>query len=162
MARTGVVNTIDLGWLGILNELKKAQDSYVKVGFQQGSVTKNQRKGVRKQVAGLSMPEIAAQNEFGTKFIPARPFMSTALDMNLNMINNFIARQYSLILRGKTTTDKALGLIGQMMTGLIQKRIRQIVLPPNSPRTIAIKGSSKPLIDFGQMIQSVSYVVVNR
>ena len=158
----GAVKTIDLGWLGILNELKKAQDSYVKVGFQQGSVTKTQRKGKRTQVANLSMPQIAAQNEFGTKYIPARPFMRTAVDLNLNMINNYIERQYKLILDGKTTTDKALGLIGQMMTGLIQKRIRQIVLPPNSARTIAIKGSSKPLIDFGQMIQSVTYAVVNR
>lgn len=162
MARTDVVKSIDLGWLGILDELKKAQESYVKVGFQQGSETKTQRKGMRTQVPGLSMPQIAAQNEFGTKYIPARPFMSTAVDLNLNMINNYISKQYELILAGKTTTNKALGLIGQMMTGLIQKRIRQIVLPPNSPRTIAIKGSSKPLIDFGQMIQSVSYVVVNK
>lgn len=150
----------DLGWLGILDELGKAQTAYVKVGFQIGSETKNQRKGARKKKAGQSMPEIAAQNEYGTRIIPARPFMSTAVDMNLRTINGYIQKQYGLILIGKSTVDKSLGLIGQLMTGLIQKRIRQIVYPPNAPSTIARKGSSKPLIDFGQMVQSVRYVVV--
>lgn len=152
----------DLGWLGILEQLGKAETAYVKVGFQFGSVTKSQRKGTRKKKPGLSMPEIAAQNEYGTSRIPARPFMSTAVDANRGTINGYIKKQYGLILDGKTTVNKALGLIGQLMTGLIQKRIRQIVYPPNAPSTIARKGSSKPLIDFGQMVQSVRYVVVDR
>ena len=152
----------DLGWLGILNELSKAESAYVKVGFQYGSQTKNQRKGARRKKAGQSMPEIAAQNEYGTKIIPARPFMSTAVDSNRGIINAYIRKQYERVLDGKSTVNKSLGLIGQLMTGLIQKRIRQIVYPPNAPSTIARKGSSKPLIDFGQMIQSVRYVVVDR
>lgn len=152
----------DLGWLGILDQLAKAESSYVKAGFQVGSQTKNQRKGTRRKKGNQSMPEIAAQNEYGTKTIPARPFMSTAVDMNRAVINDYIEKQYKAILDGRATTDKALGLIGQLMTGLIQKRIRQIVYPPNAPSTIARKGSSKPLIDFGQMIQSVRYQVVNR
>jgi hypothetical protein len=41
----------------------------------------------------------------------------------------------------------------------VQKKIRQITIPPNSPRTIAEKKSSKPLIDFGQMVQSVTFKV---
>lgn len=152
----------DLGWLGILNELGKAESAYVKVGFQVGSQTKNQRKGARKKKGGQSMPEIAAQNEYGTRIIPARPFMSTAVDANRGQINDYIKKQYGRILDGKSTVNKSLGLIGQLMTGLIQKRIRFITYPPNAPSTIARKGSSKPLIDFGQMIQSVRYVVVDR
>lgn len=159
MAKNVTYTTVDLGWLAILDQLALAEKAYVKVGFQMGSVTKNQRKGVRRQKAGQSMPEIAAKNEYGAPGVPARPFMSTAVDMNISLINDYIARQYDLLLKGKSTVDKSLGLIGQLMTGLIQKRIRAIVYPPNSPRTIAIKGSSKPLIDFGQMIQSVRYVV---
>lgn len=160
MNKSGVtLREIDLGFEEILEQVKLAEKSFVKVGFQVGSVTKTQRKGSRKQKPNLSMPEIAAANEFGTKHIPARPFMSTAVDLNLTSINKYIERQWGLILIGKSDVEQSLGLIGQYMTGLIQKRIRQIVLPPNSPTTIAIKKSSKPLIDFGQMVQSVRYIV---
>ena len=154
------VKSVDLGWIQILDQLAEAEKSYVKVGFQVGSQTKTQKKGTREKKGGKSMPQIAAENEYGTKYIKPRPFMSTALDMNLPLIHGYIEKQYDLILRGKSTAYKSLGLIGQLMTGLIQKRIRQIVIPANSDRTIAIKKSSKPLIDFGQMIQSVRYVVV--
>lgn len=152
----------DLGWLGILDQLNDAESSYVKVGFQVGSQTKTQKKGTRRKKSGKSMPEIAAENEYGSKHVKPRPFMSTAVDMNLPLINGYIEKQYGLIIDGKTTTNRALGMIGQLMTGLIQKRIRQIVTPANSPKWIAIKKSSKPLIDFGQMIQSVRYLVVDR
>ncbi|MGH2612652.1 MAG: hypothetical protein ACRDFB_06330, partial [Rhabdochlamydiaceae bacterium] len=74
--------------------------------------------------------------------------------------NKAIQGEYNKILDGKSTTERSLGLIGQLMTKLIVQKIRAIVSPPNSPRTIAIKKSSKPLIDFGQMVQSVRYKVV--
>ena len=106
------------------------------------------------------MPEIAAANEFGTETIPARPFMSTSFDENRQRIYNLTQREYGRILDGKTNVAKSLGIIGLFMVGLIQKKIRAIQFPPNSPRTIAIKKSSKPLIDFGQMIQSVREKVV--
>lgn len=161
MARKdAVVKDIDLGWKEIEKQLEYAAKSYVLVGFQEGSKTKTQVKGDRKKEGGLSMPEIAAENEFGTKKIPARPFMSTSFDENKSKIHSFIRKEYSKILEGKQTTQKALGLMGIAMIGLIQKKIRQIVYPPNSPYTISKKGSSKPLIDFGQMIQSVREKVV--
>jgi len=161
MARAGAaVRDTDLGWNEIQEQLEYAAKSYVLVGFQEGSKTKVQIKGDRTKEGGLSMPEIAASNEFGTKTIPARPFMSTAFDDNRLKIYNFIQSEYDKVLLGKQTTEKALGRIGISMVGLVQKKIRQIIYPPNAPSTIKAKGSSKPLIDFGQMIQSVREKVV--
>jgi hypothetical protein len=160
MARAVV--DVDLGWNEIQEQLEYAAKSYVQVGFQEDSKTKTQLKGTRRKQGGLSMPEIAASNEFGTDKIPARPFMSTSFDENRNAIYAFIQKNYEKILDGKQTTEKALGLVGIAMVGLIQKKIRQIVYPPNAPSTIKIKGSSKPLIDYGQMIQSVREKVVLR
>lgn len=143
-----------------LEEIEKLSKSYVKIGFQEGSVTKSQSKGKRRKLAGKSMPQIAAENEFGTNHIPARPFMSTSFDENRAKINQAVASEYDKILEGTSTVKKSLGLLGLLGVDLIQQKIRAIRYPPNSPRTIAIKKSSKPLIDFGQMISTVTYKTV--
>jgi len=143
-----------------INEIEKFSESYVKIGFQEGSVTKSQVKGKRRKEGGKSMPQIAAENEFGTRTTPARPFMRTSFDENREKINRIIASEYDKIIEGNSTVKKSLNLIGLFGVDLIQQKIRSIHYPPNSPRTIAIKKSFKPLIDFGQMVQSVRHKVV--
>lgn len=157
--RAGVVD-MDMGFQAVVAEINKMNGSYVKVGFQEGEVTKSQTKGQRSKKAGLSMPEIAAQNEFGTDRIPARPFMRSAVDMNRAKLDKAISGEYDKIVAGESTVKKSLNLIGLFMTGLIQKQIRATYYPPNAKSTIEMKKSSHPLIDFGQMIQSVRHVVV--
>lgn len=159
MSRTAVVD-VDLGMEDIEKELGKLNGSYVLVGFQEGSVTKSQTKDGRKKKAGLSMPEIAAANEFGTNDIPARPFMRTSYDENKQRIDKAIQGEYVKITRGKSTVKRSLTALGVFMVDQIKMKIRSIHTPPNSPSTIAKKKSSKPLIDFGQMIQSVHAKVV--
>ncbi|PWU04925.1 MAG: hypothetical protein C5B43_03995 [Verrucomicrobia bacterium] len=143
-----------------LKKIESLENSYVLVGFQEGSVTKSQVKNGRRKKAGKSMAQIAAENEFGTKTIPQRSFMRTSFDENIQNIQNAISNEYTKVLDGTSTIKKSLNLIGLFGVDLIQQKIRQIRQPPNSPRTIAIKKSSKPLIDFGQMIQSVRHKVV--
>ena len=159
MSRTRVAD-VDLGLEEIERELAKLNGSYVLVGFQEGSVTKSQTKDGRKKKAGLSMPEIAAANEFGTNTIPARPFMRTSYDENKQRIDKAIQGEYVKITQGKSTVKRSLTALGVFMVDQIKMKIRAIQTPPNSPRTIAKKKSSKPLIDFGQMIQSVHSKVV--
>jgi len=144
----------------ITKELALLQDSYVLVGFQEGSVTHAQNKDQRTKKPGLSMPEIAAANEFGTDDIPARPFMRTSYDDNKAQIDRVITKEYDKIVDGQSTVKRSLGLIGLFMVDLIQQKIRAITTPPNAPSTIKKKKSSKPLIDFGQMISAVTSKVV--
>lgn len=158
--KRAVVKDIDLGFDEIQKQVALLDGSYVLVGFQEGTKTNLQTKGQRKKKAGFSMAEIAAANEFGTKSIPARPFMATSFDENRAKINKAIQGEYAKILDGKSTTERSLGLIGLLGAKFIVQKIRAITTPPNSPRTIAIKKSSKPLIDFGQMVQSVRHKVV--
>ena len=161
-----VVTDTDLGASSILAEIEKARNSYVIVGFPAGTKTinqvqTNQKTGKqRTKKAGLSMPEIAAANEFGTRTIPARPFMRTSYDENIQTINRAIEGEYNKIVAGTSTVELSLNKIGVYMVGLIKTKIRAIHQPENSPRTRAIKGSSKPLIDFGQMIGAVQYKVI--
>jgi hypothetical protein len=157
--RTVRVVDKDLGYAAIMAEIARFRKAKVLIGFQETTVTHTQTKGTRIKPAGLSMAQIAAQNEFGTDKIPQRSFMRTSFDENLNRIQALIYREYSKVTAGKTIANKALGIVGTFVADLMRKKIRQITTPPNSPRTIAIKKSSKPLIDFGQMVASITYVV---
>lgn len=65
-----------------ISEIEKLSESFVLVGFQLGDVTKSQIKNGRRKEAGKVMAQIAAENEFGTKTIPARSFMRTSFDEN--------------------------------------------------------------------------------
>jgi len=157
--RTALVVDRDLGYRDIVREVERFQRSEILIGFQEGTITHVQTKGDRAKTGGLSMPQIAAENEFGTQRIPERSFMRTSFDENVTRIQALIRREYEQVVDGNKTEANALGLVGLYVVGLIQQKIRQITQPPNSPTTIAIKKSSKPLIDFGQMVGSVTYVV---
>jgi hypothetical protein len=140
----------------IIKEVELANNSFVSVGFQDDVMTHAQNKQGRKKKAGLSIAQIAAQNEYGTEHIPARSFMRTSFDENFTKINKLISLEYNKIVKGESTTKKSLGLIGLYMNKLIVNKIRSIYYPPNAPSTIKEKKSSKPLIDFGQMVASVT------
>lgn len=161
MARPVVVD-IDLGYNAIMKEIEELSKVSLLVGIQEGAKTQAQSKNGRKQKPGLSVAEYAAKNEFGTREIPQRSFMRTAFDENINKIEEVAADQYGKIIDGDIAIKQGLGIIGQVITAMIQRKIQAIVFPPNSPRTIAIKGSSKPLIDFGQMVKSVTYAIRTR
>jgi len=146
----GKTEIIDLGWDQIIQETKLADRSYTKVGLQEGTTADD--------LSDLVM--VGAVNEFGTKRIPARPFIRTTYDDNRGMLFELIDRQYDRILRGRATAKMALERIGEWLEGKTKKKIVDIQAPPNAPSTIAKKGSSNPLIDTSQMRQSIRHVEV--
>lgn len=102
---------------------------------------------------------IAAANEFGTKNIPARPYIRGAIDANESDIME-LAKQYSgEIIDGTTSRFEALSLMGQFIEGLVKAHMVELQSPPNAPSTIKKKGSENPLIDKGHLIGSIRYVV---
>ncbi len=158
MARSAVVVVdTDLGFNKIMADLLSLDRYEVLTGIQQGSKTTGKISNRRHQPVGLDIAQYAAQNEFGTREIPQRSFMRTAVDENLALITSYASQQLGLVIDGAETPRIAFNRIGLLMTNLIQKKIGQITFPPNSARTIAEKGSSKPLIDFGSMIAAVRY-----
>lgn len=160
-----VVKDKDLGFNAIIEEIEKLGKSNVKIGFFANEKTVSQVKTnsnsgeKRIKKAGESIAQIAIYNEFGTDKIPARPFMSTTYAENYAKVNRIVGKEYDKIIEGKSTVYKSLSALGVYYEGLVKQKIRQIRLPPNAPSTIKAKGSSKPLIDFGQMIAAVTYEV---
>lgn len=158
MARSVVTDT-DTGFTKAIQKLLSSQKKQILIGVQEGSKTHLQVKKDRKQPAGVSVAQYAAENEFGTKKIPQRSFMRSTFDEKINDIEKVIFEQFGLAIDDKITIQQAYDQVGLDVTGMIQEKIVAIRTPPNSAKTIELKGSSNPLIDFGQMIASIRHVV---
>lgn len=89
--------------------------------------------------------------------IPERSFLRTGHDQNVDRIINQTERALGQVLAGKMTIDDMLDLYGQQMATAIKKYIRDLQSPPNHPYTVEQKGSSNPLVDTGQLIESIEW-----
>ena len=108
----------------------------------------------------LTVASIAFQNEFGTKKIPARPFIRSTL---FEKHKDIIAMQKKLMIRivdGDIGVEKALGVVGKFMAAAISQKIITIKTPPNADWTLEQKyPKTNPLVDTGQLESSITYVV---
>ena len=108
----------------------------------------------------------AIWNHYGTSGggfggpIPARPFLFNAVRSNKNKYLRAMKVSAKKIFRDETSVKNVLEKLGIVAQGDVQKEITSLSSPPNSPVTIARKGSSNPLIDTGEMRQRTTYEVV--
>lgn len=101
--------------------------------------------------------QVAFWQEFGTKRTPARPFMRTAIEQNSP---EWAPRMAQIAKAVKYDTKKILTNMGIMISEQIRTSLNDWTSPPNSPRTIAIKGFDKPLQDTAHMKRSIDYAVL--
>lgn len=137
-------------WDLLLKNVKVSKKSYTKVGYQR----KDQKK---EKESDVLVVDVAIANEFGTNKIPARSFIRTYFEGNKNKLAKLGMALYMDVIIGKKTPKLALGQLGEYTKAGIQKKIDEIIYPPNAPETIAKKKSSKPLIDTGQLRASVTH-----
>lgn len=93
--------------------------------------------------------------------IPARPFMKFAMEIWEREFPKILERLTPAYLRGTYSVDDVLKTLGERARNAVQKAIREGDYAPLSPRTIAAKGSSTPLIDNGTMVYSVTFEIRN-
>ena len=136
----------------VFDELKRrlvGADKAVNVGVPEGP----------KETDGTPVAMIAAVHEYGSpaQGIPERPFLRVAIQKNrlkyvrLNRIN------LVKMLRGQMDVEQALGQLGEIAKGDVVTEIRNGNFAPLKDATIRRKGSSRPLIDTGQMVQSMHW-----
>lgn len=141
-------------WLeAVLKQRKKLTNKVVAVGFPKGTDS-----------AGLSYPDgtallnVAAWNNFGTRHIPRRDFMSAGSKL-MNAKTAPIAKRFMKdINSGKINPSTVLDNMGIVAAGQLQLAIRDLTDPPNAPSTIARKGSANPLVDSGLLVGAVTWV----
>ena len=101
-----------------------------------------------------SVGEIAAKHELGLG-VPERSWLRGWIDENARLIDQTLNSVGKKGLGGREALHKALLQAGLVFEGGIKTRISNGISPPNSPSTIARKGSSTPLIDTGQLRSSI-------
>lgn len=131
-------------------EIEKLKRLQVRVGYQRGKTKEKETEA--------DLVDIAAWNEFGTKNIPARPFMRMSVDDNKETINKMCQSQVKRLKDGAAAED-ILNQFGVMQKGLIQKKISDGDFEPNADSTVKRKNSSRPLVDTGVMRNSVNFII---
>lgn len=144
------------GWFERAMGLFRKSLPVVKAGFPNGSASAD---NIRK----------AIWNEFGTRGgrsgggwggpVPERAFMRTAVHANRKKYQEAMRKSAAKILSGETNLNVVLNKLGLLVQDDIQGQILKNMPPPNSPVTIAMKGSSRTLIDKGEMKNAVTYKV---
>lgn len=91
--------------------------------------------------------------------IPPRPFMAFAAEIWDREFPKILKRYFPDVLLGRMPVDGLFAVIGERARNAVQKAIREGKYAPLSPKTIAAKGSSVPLIDTGRMVDSVTFEI---
>lgn len=106
----------------------------------------------------ITMSSLAAIHELGLG-VPKRAFIEPSLKANRKKYLAYAGRQITPIIRGRQSMDAAWQGLGVMAVADVQKYMVTATFTPLAPSTIARKGSSKPLVDTGQMRQAITYRV---
>lgn len=164
------IRDVDRGWERIkkLIETEAAKDSYVKVGYLDDG-----GKGSVPRTPDLTLAQIGAIMEFGSedKIIPARPHIRPTFDKKRDELAGDAARLLRMVLDGKMTVSRALGILGAKLATEIKKTVTTgpPIPPPNAPSTLkrkqaltrpGSKGSVRTLIDTGRLIVSIVWAVI--
>lgn len=109
---------------------------------------------------GLSNATIAAAHEFGVPgHIPERSFLRTTVGENKDKITGLLVRELKADISQGNFSGRAFAIVGEKLSGEVKRRIQSGINPELDPKTVARKGSSKPLIDTGNLLQSITYEV---
>jgi len=102
-----------------------------------------------------TLVEVAAENEFGTDIIPARPWLRTSVDRHKADWVKSMRKIASLAVLGKgNLIEQGWRIFGVTAVSQVQETLLTYPWKPNSARTIERKGSDQPLVDTGQLVQS--------
>ena len=91
--------------------------------------------------------------------IPARPFMKFAAEIWAREYPKLLKAYIPRVLNGSMTVDGFLSAMGERTRDAIKKAIETGDYVPLSPKTIARKGSDRPLIDTGRMLNAVTFEI---
>lgn len=131
-------------------KLEKA--AQVRIGMLEGST---------EALSDIPTATVATWMEWGTQsdkgeLIPPRPFFRTMIAEHSGEWGDQLAK---VLVHNNYDAENALGQMGMLIGGELQESIIAVTEPPLKQSTIDRKGFSKPLVDSGNMLNSVAYQV---
>lgn len=149
----------DMGYNKFMHQMEvNAGKDSVFSGFTRSS---GAHKGKGKQKSPITMAQLGAVHEFGSADgrIPERSYMRSAVAAGADKLRKLAKKLSVQVTEGKMDKKKALGVLGQAMVDMMRSKIRESVPPPNAKSTIEAKGSSKTLIDTGQLMGALDWEI---
>lgn len=109
----------------------------------------------------LTLIHLMAIHEFGAPEanIPERAPIRKTFIMKKAEYRKMVGQLVKLVLAEKLTMLKATEILGMWGASEVRSTIVAGVSPPNAPSTIKRKGSSTPLVDTGQLLNSITFEV---
>lgn len=146
----------------IQKTLKYVKDREVLVGIPQKTASRETTKDSKG--SSVTNAELLYIHTNGSPInnIPPRPVIGPAIKNDAQRLNKMFEKATDYLLQAEyDKADRQLETIGIRAQNICRK---WFVNPnngwaPNSPATIAAKGSDKPLIDTGELRKSITYVV---
>jgi hypothetical protein len=151
----------DRGWKAMVQRAKRAREGRVKVG-----VLADDHKGGADH-EGITVAELAVVLHFGTtpdengdQHIPARPFLAMAFDEQRDKLADMGGKLLAKVVTGEVEQAQALGILGAKLSTEAKKVITVgNRLEKNADATVAAKGSSRPLVDTGRLVNAITYAI---
>lgn len=145
--------------LEVIERIDTLRGTKIRFGILGSGLGGHKKKGKGNK---LTVVEIAAVHEYGSSSvgIPERSFMRKTFDDKKDEINSTVDEFFGRYVMGEISYDAAVNGVGEFVKGLIQATIRDISSPALKAITIQLKGSSQPLVDSGQLLDSIEYEVV--
>jgi hypothetical protein len=145
------IKDVDKGYRDMMKRINDAKHAVLAVGITAGTGGQAHKGG-----GGMTVLGIATIHEFGLG-VPERSFMRAWFDTFQPQAKKMITIMLQSVVKGTRTKAQAMELLGVRFVGEIQKFIVNGVFDPLSRVTIRAKGSSKPLIDTGQLRSSITF-----
>ena len=148
--------TRDNGLLDRIRSVAKRYTTKIEVGYFGNAMHKPSITSGKSRP--IALKDLAAIHELGLG-VPKRAFIEPSLKKNRKKYLVYAGKQITPIIRGKKSLNASWQGLGVMAVADIQQYMVTASFTPLAASTIARKGSSKPLIDTGQLRQSITYRV---
>jgi len=150
------LNTATVGWInefGATVSMPDRQQTIYKKVNSKGTGFLRKGRFVKTSQANFSTThEVKAH----TYTIPPRPFFRNMIAAKKGEWGGDAAK---IMKANELDIKKTADLMGQLITGQLQKSIQSFSSPPNAPSTVRKKGFNDPLIDTGQLWSHADYNV---
>lgn len=140
------------GVQGLLERIAALGEPKVYVGIPS---SENARVGATNNATIAAVHELSAPS----RGIPARPFLIPTIKNNADKYVQLMAQGFKTALQDKSKADEVYEKIGLVASNDVKDYIVSGNFVPLKESTIDRKGSSKPLLDTGELRNSISYEV---
>jgi hypothetical protein len=153
------LNDTDKGYRALMKRLQENVAPSLRVGVF------GARADVIHEDSTLTVGDIATMHEFGFEhvrgqyYVLERSWLRGYYDENQARLQEMVRRVAEAVAQGKMTREQGLNLLGLKIAGEIKQRLQAGITPPLAESTVKAKGSSVPLIDSGQFVNSIAHEV---